>query len=228
MRKRREAGIMDLNRSAVLEMQIARTIEKLKQNQMDACYVLSNEKAVEQVRQWLHPGDVVACGGSMTLEECGVMELLRGGDYRFLDRNAPGLTREGQQEIYRQAFSADAYLCSANAITENGELYNVDGNSNRVAALLFGPKRVIVVAGYNKLVRDVEEAVLRVKRVSAPANALRLGCDTYCAKAGHCVSDNIGEGCHSQDRVCANYVVTAQQRIKNRICVVLVGEELGY
>lgn len=214
---------MDQNRSS-----ITRTIDKLQQNQMSACYVPSRQQAVEKVKELLHPGDVVACGGSMTLEECGIMDVLKSGDYRFLDRDAPGITPEERQEIYRQSFCADAYLCSANAVTENGELYNVDGNSNRVAALVFGPKRVIVVAGYNKLVKDIEEAVARVKRIAAPANAIRLGCDTYCAKAGHCVSDRIGEGCRSKDRVCANYVVTAQQRIKGRIYVILVGEPLGY
>ena len=219
---------MDQNRSAVLTMQITRTIQKLEQNQMSACFVSTRQQAVEKVKQLLNPGDTVACGGSMTLEECGVMEALKSGEYRFLDRAAPGLTPEQRQEIYLRSFGADTYLCSANAVTENGELYNVDGNSNRVAALMFGPKRVIVVAGYNKLVRNIQEAVLRVKRIAAPANAIRLGCDTYCAKAGHCISDEMGEGCRSKDRVCANYVVTAQQRIKGRIHVILVGEALGY
>lgn len=219
---------MDQNRTAVLEMQINRTIEQLKKNQMDACYVSNKELALQKVKEWLKPGSTVACGGSMTLEECGIMDLLRSGAYHFLDRNAPGITPEMRQQAYQQAFGADAYLCSANAITEQGELYNVDGNSNRVAALVFGPKQVIVVAGYNKLVKNIEEAVLRVKHIAAPANAIRLGCDTYCAKAGHCISETIGEGCRSKDRVCANYVVSAQQRIKDRIRVILVGEELGY
>lgn len=114
-------------------------------------------------------------------------------------------------------------ICSsANAITENGELYNVDGNSNRVAALVYGPDSVIVVAGYNKIVPDIDAAVQRVKKVAAPINAVRLHCETPCAKVGECMN------CHSEGRICCNYVVSAQQRHKNRIKVVLVGEELGF
>lgn len=219
---------MDSNRREIQQKQIARTMEHLEKNNMQAFYAPDCEQAVERVRSLLHKGAVVTHGGSITLEECGVLELLNSGDYHYLDRNAPGLTPEQIQEIYIKAFSADAYLCSANAITENGELYNVDGNSNRVAALLYGPKSVIVVAGCNKLVRDLEEAVQRVKRVAAPANALRLHCDTYCAKQGFCCKDALGDGCRSEQRICANYVVSAQQRVKNRIKVILVGEALGY
>ena len=130
------------------------------------------------------------------------------------------------------AFCADAYLTSSNAITEQGELFNVDGNCNRVAAMLFGPKSVIVVAGYNKIVANLEEAVLRLKKVAAPANCIRLNRDTYCAHAGECkgVCGSMTEGCSSPDRICAGYTVIAKQQPKyaGRIKVILVGEELGY
>ena len=99
---------MDQNRTAVLEMQINRTIEQLKKNQMDACYVPNKELALQKVKEWLKPGSTVACGGSMTLEECGIMDLLRNGAYHFLDRNAPGITPEMRQQVYQQAFGADA------------------------------------------------------------------------------------------------------------------------
>ena len=158
----------------------------------------------------------------LTLEECGIMNLLRSGLYDFLDRSAPGTTPDKVEEIYRMAFCADAYLTSSNAITEQGELFNVDGNCNRVAAMLFGPKSVIVVAGYNKIVADLEEAVLRLKKTAAPANAIRLHCATPCAKVGECMD------CHSDGRICCNYLVSAQQRHQDRIKVILVGEELGY
>ena len=122
---------------------------------------------------------------------------------------------------------------SSNAVTESGVLYNVDGNGNRVAALTFGPKSVIVVMGYNKIVKDLDEAVRRVKTVSAPANAVRLNCETYCRHTGVCVSlskehPEMADGCRNSDRVCATYVVSGQQRVKDRIKVILVGEELGY
>ena len=118
---------------------------------------------------------------------------------------------------------------SANAITEDGELYNVDGNGNRVAALIYGPKRVIVVAGVNKLVRDLDEAISRVKCMAAPANGVRLQTHTPCSRMGRCsgAEGRMTAGCASERRMCCQYVVTGYQR-EDRIRVVLVGEELGY
>ena len=133
------------------------------------------------------------------------------------------------QEVYRRTFSADVFLTSANAITEEGELYNVDGNGNRVAALIYGPQRVIVVAGVNKIVRNLQEAISRVKYVAAPANGVRLGTNTPCSHTGRCAQCEGGmtAGCASEKRMCCQYVVTGYQRT-DRIRVVLVGEELGY
>ena len=219
---------MDENKQMVLQFGIKHAMQQLQKNNMDAYYAVTKEEAVRKVEGMLHPGDVVATGGSVTLKESGVMDLLRSGAYRYLDQEESGLSAEEKQEIYHKAICADVYLCSANAVTMDGELYNVDGNSNRVAALLYGPKSVIVVAGYNKLVENVEEAVARVKRLSAPANCLRLHCDTPCSKTGRCVSERMGGGCGSQGRVCANYVVSARQRVPGRIKVILVGESLGY
>ena len=167
----------------------------------------------------------------MTLEECGVMDLLRSGAYQFLDRAA--CKPEEMQTLYRKCFSADAYLCSANAVTANGELYNVDGNSNRVAAISYGPSRVIMVVGCNKLVPDLDAAIKRVKTCAAPANAERLSCPTYCKESGSCVSLNqsapgMTDGCHGDGRICCNYLVSAQQRNPDRMHVILVAEPLGY
>ena len=163
----------------------------------------------------------------------GITELLKCGDYNYLDRTVPGLTAEQKQEIYRKAFFADVYLTSANAITENGLLFNTDGNSNRVAAIMYGPTSVVVVAGYNKIVADLDEAFLRLRTVASPKNTVRLNCATPCAKTGKCISLNnenskFGDGCKSPQRICCNYTVTAQQRNKDRIKVIIVGEELGY
>lgn len=220
--------MMDKNRQAVLQCQIERTMRALRANRMAAYYAPTCADAVRQVEALLSEGDVVTHGGSMTLEECGVVDLLKSGKYTYLDRNDPSLSPQQVQEIYQRAFTADAYLTSANAITENGELYNVDGNCNRVAAILYGPKRVIVVAGYNKIVPDLAHAVERVKQIAAPANGVRLGCDTPCAKTGICTAKEMTDGCRSPQRMCANYVISAQQRIPDRIQVILVGESLGY
>lgn len=205
--------------------------EALEKNNMQAFCVDTKEDVVPLIKTLLKPGDTVAVGGSMTLEEAGVMGLLRSGDYRFLDRNAPGLTREQIEQIFRESFFADAYLSSSNAVTLRGELYNVDGNANRVAALCYGPRSVIVVVGCNKLVDDLKEAEHRVKTVAAPLNAKRLNCATYCQAQGACMAENgdwCADGCGSPARICCTYVTMGYQRVPNRIKVILVGEELGF
>lgn len=212
---------------------VEKTMEALRKNNMPAYFVATKAEAAEKVRELLNNGETVTHGGSMTLAECGITELLKSGDYNYLDRSAPGLSREQVQEIYRKAFFCDTYLTSANAITENGMLFNTDGNSNRVAAIVFGPKSVIVVAGYNKIVKDLDEAFLRLRTIASPKNTQRLNCATYCAKTGKCVSLNdpdakMGDGCKSEQRICCSYVVSAYQRVKDRIKVIIVGEELGY
>lgn len=221
---------MDASKRQIIETTCLRVVENLKKNNMEACYLPSAAAVPEQVASWLHEGDTVAVGGSMTLVEAGVLSLLKSGKYRFLDRYAPGLTPEETRRIFIESFRADAYLCSANAITLNGELYNVDGNSNRVAAICYGPSSVIVVAGYNKIVRDLDAAVQRVKQTAAPANAVRLRCETPCASRGSCAGLNGGmtAGCAGDSRICCNYLVSARQREKGRIKVILVGRELGY
>lgn len=214
-------------------MNIEKTMENLKKNNIMPFYVKTKEEAKDKVKELLLKGAKVGVGGSMTLFECRIIDLLRSGDYDFLDRYKEGLSRDEINDIYRQCFFADAYLMSTNALTESGELYNVDGNSNRVAALLFGPASVIVVAGKNKIVKDLSEAVMRMKTIAAPKNAKRLSCKTYCAAAGECMdkertADAMTKGCASPDRICANYTVTGQQRIKDRIKVIIIDEETGY
>ncbi len=213
---------------------IKKAMKNLERNNMAAYYCNTGEEARQKVLSLINPGDTVTHGGSETLKEIGVISAVKSGDYNYLDRSKEGLTREQVEEIYRKSYFADVYLTSSNAITENGELYNVDGNSNRVSAILYGPKSVIVVCGYNKIVKDLDEAVKRVKTIAAPQNTVRLNIDTYCAKNGRCVSLDKKElplmcdGCRSQGRICCNYAVSAQQRHKDRIKVIIVGEELGY
>ncbi|MGN0469992.1 MAG: lactate utilization protein, partial [Acutalibacteraceae bacterium] len=211
---------------------VNKTLDSLRKNNMEAYFCENSEKARELVKSLMKKGTTVSHGGSVTLAQTGITDILKNGDYNYLDRSTAG-SREEIEEIYRKTFSADVFLTSANAITENGELYNVDGNSNRVAAILYGPESVIVIAGYNKIVPDINAAVKRVKEIAAPLNTKRLECDTYCAKENKCVSLNndnsfICDGCHSEQRICCNYVISAQQRKKNRIKVIIVGEELGY
>ena len=213
-------------------MNIEKTMEALRSNRMDVHYVKTAEEAKALALSLIPEGSSCASGGSVTLAETGIIDALKNGNYNYIDRMIPGLTQEEKEEAMRAAFHADYYLASANAITEDGELYNVDGNSNRVAALLYGAKNVIIVAGTNKLVKDLDEAVLRVKTVAAPKNAARLSCNTPCAKLGHCISlernGGMTDGCKTPARICANFTVMAYQRHVDRVKVILVGESLGY
>ena len=138
---------------------------------MSGYLVNSKEELIEKVNELVSENSLVACGGSQSIFETGLINHLRSGRYEFIDRYIDGLTPEDIKEIYRKSFYADAYFTSTNAITENGELYNVDGNGNRVAAMLYGPDKVIVVAGVNKIVKDVNEAIKRNEQIAAPANA---------------------------------------------------------
>ncbi|MBQ8496100.1 MAG: lactate utilization protein [Clostridia bacterium] len=213
-------------------MNLEKTLDALRSHRMDAYYVETPEEAKTLALSLIPEGSSCASGGSVTLAETGILDAIKNGNYNYIDRMIPGLTQEQREEAMRAAFSADFYLASANAITENGELYNVDGNSNRVAAMLYGAKNVIIVAGINKLVKDLDEAVFRVKTIAAPKNAKRLSCDTPCAKLGHCISlkrnGGMTDGCKTPARICANYTVMAYQRHVSRVKVIIVGKELGY
>ena len=212
---------MDKNVKAARMATLERVAGALTANRMEARVVESREELLEILRGMLGKGDSIASGGSMTLEETGVNALLSGGDYDFYFR---GRTDEKGEpvDVYRAAFSCDWYFSSSNAITEDGLLYNVDGNANRVAALCFGPKKVVVIAGYNKVVRNLHAAAERVRAIAAPANCIRLGKKTPCASTGHCMD------CKSPDHICCDRVIQGFQRDPERIKVFLLPEDFGY
>ncbi len=210
-------------------MNLIKTIENLQKNRMSVIVVDNKDDLLTTLEQLLPEGATVTHGGSVTLDQCNVPSLLKNGNYQYLDRSAVA----DPMEVYLKGYGADVFLSSTNAITENGELYNVDGNSNRISALCFGPKKVIIIAGQNKIVPTLEDAILRVKTVAAPKNACRLGCDTYCAKTGKCISlskenPTMTDGCSNDKRICRNYLVSSAQRDPNRITVIIVKENLGY
>lgn len=213
---------MDQNTNKIMSLKIDRTLKNLEKNQMKGHYIESIAELKPLVKSLLAPGDRIAVGGSQTLFETDLFELLRSGEYEFFDRYAPGLTPEALKQVHRNAFSANAYLMSTNALTENGELYNVDGSGNRVAALTYGPDRVIVIAGINKLVKNLDEAIHRNRQIAAPSNCARLSCNTPCVVTGEC------QDCMSPSRICCHYVTTSYQRNKDRIQVIIVGEHIGY
>ncbi len=212
---------MDKNVKAARMATLERVAGALTANRMEARVVENREELLEILPGMLGKGDSIASGGSMTLEETGVNALLSGGDYDFYFR---GRTDEKGEpvDVLRAAFSCDWYFSSSNAITEDGLLYNVDGNANRVAALCFGPKKVVIIAGYNKVVRNLHAAAERVRAIAAPANCIRLGKKTPCASTGHCMD------CKSPDHICCDRVIQGFQRDPERIKVFLLPEDFGY
>lgn len=204
------------------DSRIEKVMAALKLNKMRPFYVENCDQLKIVVRELIKNDRLITIGGSVTLRESGVTQMLE-EEYTeaFLDRSA-AQDREEVEEIMRAAFNSDTFITSTNALTEEGELYNVDGNGNRVSAMIFGPRQVIVVAGVNKIVKDMDEAVRRVETIAAPKNTVRLECDTPCARTGECAH------CHSDSRICCSYVRLSQQRVPNRIKVIIVDQALGY
>ncbi len=213
---------MDNNLKWVNEQKVLRTIESLNKNNMNGYLVNTNEELIEKIEELVREGATVSCGGSVSLFETGVMDYLRSGRYKFLDRYEEGLSKEEITNIFKESFFADAYFASSNAVTEDGKLYNVDGNGNRVAAMLFGPEKVILIVGVNKIVKNIDEAVMRNREISAPANAKRLNKLTPCTKVGYCVD------CKGSDKICREFTVISSQGDKDRIHVIFMNKEIGY
>ena len=199
----------------------ASMIKKMEKRGFEAHYCPDSETAVKTALSLMAEGSTVTWGGSMTLNETGLLKALSPDKYQLIDRDK-ALTPEAKKECYRQAFSADYYLMSTNAITKDGELVNVDGNGNRVAALAYGPDHIIMMVGMNKVEPNLQAAIDRVHQKAAPANAIRLGLNTPCAQTGSCAD------CLSPDCICAHTIITRYNRIKGRIKVILIGESLGY
>lgn len=214
--------------------QITTLFKNLEKNKIKPIYAENKETAKSIVKDMLFDDCVITWGGSMSVIECGIDKLLKDPKYNFMNRSRAGITPAEQQDCFKAAIGADFFFCSANAITEKGEIVNVDGLANRISSIAFGPERVVMIVGVNKIVPDLKSAFLRVKKIAAPKNCVRLNKNTPCAKLGHCVSllnnDNpdFADGCQSDDRICCDYMISAMQRKTDRITVVLVNEELGY
>lgn len=214
-----------------MDAKIQETMDNLKKRGFAPYYLESRAEVLPLIQQLVPAGSSVSHGGSETLKQVGVVDFLASGTYQYINR--AGLEGEALRQSYQDAFGCDAYFTSSNAVTRDGVLYNVDGNSNRVACIVFGPRQVIMIVGRNKIVDTFDQAVERVKRIAAPYNTRRLSCKTPCAATGHCISlDKDGadlcDGCASPARICCNYVTTAFDRHIGRIKVLIVNEDLGY
>ncbi len=200
-------------------------ISKLKNNlekRNISFFYLEDKKEIKSLlKEHLSDGNIVSFGGSATLGETGILDFLDEGNYNFLDRRKC-TTQEEKIEVYRKSFFADAYFLSANAITLDGEILNVDGNGNRIAAMIYGPSKVYVIVGINKLVRDIEEAYTRLETYAGPMDCKILDKNTPCVKTGLCTD------CASEDRICSKYVIYKRENINNRMHVILINESLGF
>jgi hypothetical protein len=196
--------------------------ERLVSHDFRAIYVKTKGEAVQEILKQIAPGKKIGIGGSVTLRELGVLEKLEAQGYTVYDHWKPGLSRERMFEIRKSQMTSDVFLSSVNAVTLNGELVNIDGIGNRVNSTVFGPGKVILVAGYNKIVEDVQEGIKRIKNVAAPLNARRLNIDVPCAKLGKCVD------CNSPNRICRVIVIHERKPSLTDIFIILVGEELGF
>ena len=200
----------------------ATIIKNLEKRRMNGFYCADKESAIAKVLELMPAGSSVGWGGSMTLKDNGFFDAITDANaYQIIDRDT-AKTKEEEKKIYSEICAANFFLMSTNAITLNGELVNVDGRGNRVSFLCYGPDHVIVVAGMNKVVTDVESGIKRVRNMAAPPNCVRLNKKTPCSVTGTCAD------CFSPDCICAQTVVTRLSFYPGRINVILVGEELGY
>ena len=203
------------------ELQVERTIKALKKNNFDARFFPKASEALAEVWKMIPEGSTVGYGGSLTLNQIGFIEEAQKRSVKFLNPFAKGLSPEEGEKIRRQIFSADFFLASSNAITEDGKLYNIDATGNRVGAMIYGPKKVILLCGVNKIVRDIAEAQKKVQEYTSPLNVKRLGYKNPCSQTGEC-SD-----CASPERICNVYVILAKKPRRTDISVFIIGEFLG-
>ncbi|MGI6264052.1 MAG: lactate utilization protein [Acutalibacteraceae bacterium] len=202
-------------RNALLAQKV---IKGLRSRNMTGYYAPDRQQALQQALALIAPGNTVTMGGAMSAVEIGLVDALKAGDYRFLDRGAYADPRQALLDAY----DADVFLSGANAVTEDGILVNIDGNANRVSCIAQGPKKVIFIVGMNKICDDVDGAIKRARSVAAPINAQRFGLSTPCAKTGSCLN------CKSPDTICCQFLITRFSRHEGRIHVILVNDDLGF
>lgn len=209
---------MDENIIKRNELLAGKVIEGLRSRNMEGYYASSREEALKKALELIPEGSSVTMGGGMSIHEIGLSKALKEGNYNFIDRDA----YEDKRQAMLMAYDADFFLSSVNAMTDDGILVNVDGNSNRVSAIAQGPRHVIFIVGMNKICSDVDSAMKRARTVAAPINAQRFGLDTPCSKKGTCFD------CKSPDTICCQILITRFSRHKGRIRVILVNDNLGF
>ena len=197
---------------------LARTVIKgLESRNMSGYYAADKEEALKQALQLIPEGSSIAMGGCMSAHEIGLIKALEEGNYNYMDRD-----KMERRAALMAAYDADVFLSSANAITDDGIMVNIDGNSNRVSCIAQGPRKVIFIVGINKVCSDLDAAMKRVRNVAAPANAQRFEVKTPCKEKGKCFD------CKSPDTICCQFLITRYSRHTGRIHVILVNDNLGF
>ncbi|MBO4749550.1 MAG: lactate utilization protein [Lachnospiraceae bacterium] len=200
------------------ELLAQKVIKGLESRNMSGYYAATKEEALKKALELIPKGSSITMGGCMSANEIGLVDAVKTAEYHFIDRYAVADRAAAERESY----SADVYLASVNAMTEDGVLVNIDGNSNRVSAIAYGPKKVIFIVGMNKVCNDVDGAMKRARNVAAPINAQRFGLATPCAKTGSCMN------CKSPDTICCQFLITRYSKHPGRIHVILVNDNLGF
>ncbi len=200
------------------ELLAQKVIKGLSSRNMSGSYAASKEEALTQALGLIEHGSTVTMGGCMSARQIGLVDALKEGDYDFIDRDK----MEDKRAAMLAAYDADVFLTSANAITEDGIIVNIDGNANRVSAIAQGPRKVLFIVGMNKVCDDVDGALKRARNVAAPVNAQRFNIDTPCVKTGSCMD------CKSPDTICCQFLFTRYSKHKDRIHVILVNDSLGF
>ena len=198
-----------------------RTIAALKKNHFEAQYVPKASDALEALWKMIPEGATVGVGGSLTLNQIGFQDAVQKRPVKFLNPFAKGLSPEESGKVRREILTADFFVGSSNAVTEDGKLFNIDATGNRVAPMMFGPKKVVLICGVNKIVKNLAEAQTKVQEWTSPMNVKRLGYKPPCGQTGVCVD------CSAPDRICNAYVVLAKKPRLTDYLILLVGEFLG-
>ena len=209
--------MMDKNLYTRNEKLAQKVIKGLESRNMTGYYAADREEALKKALELIPEGSTVTMGGAMSAVEIGLVDALVNGNYDFLDRN-----QMEPREALLKGYDADVFLTSANAMTEDGVMVNIDGNANRVSYIANGPKKIVAIVGMNKVCDDVDGAMKRARNVAAPTNAQRFEIDTPCKKTGSCAN------CKSPDTICCQFLVTRYSRHAGRIHVILVNDSLGF
>ncbi|RMF94522.1 MAG: lactate utilization protein [Candidatus Schekmanbacteria bacterium] len=211
-------------RSEVIKRRVEKLCDELNKRNIEGIFVESSSDACRKIKKMIPKGATVALGGSVTIVESGIIDTLRQMDINLLDRYREDISKKEVDKMRREGLMADVFVSSTNAITMKGELINADGIGNRIASMIYGPQKVIIVCGINKIVKNIQEGVERIYLTAGPMNSLRFNADAPCAETGFCKEDI----CYPPQRICNMFSIIEGQAESGRMSVIIVNEILGF